>query len=381
MVDINIMENIQIKMKNGRKRILILMWKDGIGGPERSLRDLLTVFDKDKYNILILYLGGSKGVFSSEIEKMGYKVEYLKWCSGYSVMGRFKLLKKIYDFKPLIIHEHTLPPLTGIFIKLFYKNCKLIHTEHGPALLHSSGHDRLHKYLFTMEYFFYDLLIANSNVSEKALMAAYKIPNKKIKKVYLGIDFSKYKKTTRIKKINENYNIGYLGRIYNKHKGTDFLPLIARKLLDKGYHNFRFIIGGDGPDKKNIEFLCDELKVGHLFKFLGWVYDIQGFFNEIDILLAPSRFESFCISVLESISTGVKVVGFNIGGLSECFSKFPIVKLVPFGDIEAFSESIIFFINNPDTDYDYENSTKLIKKEFSIFDTSKKIQEIYDGLV
>jgi glycosyltransferase involved in cell wall biosynthesis len=45
--------------------------------------------------------------------------------------------------------------------------------------------------------------------------------------------------------------------------------------------------------------------------------NIQDFYNEIDILLIPSKSEGYCTVALEALSQGVPVVGSDIPGIRE----------------------------------------------------------------
>ncbi|MCX7957125.1 MAG: glycosyltransferase family 4 protein [Endomicrobia bacterium] len=364
------------------KKVMILVWKDGIGGAERSLYEILSKFlmYNIKYEITVVYLSGVPIFFAKKIEQMGYSVKYLNWKNGYSIIGRLKLIMLINKIKPQIIHEHITPPLTGIFIKLLFRS-KIIRSEHGEAIRHSVGGNIFLRFIHTFEYVFYDLFIANSYTTKEALIKAYYIPKEKIKVIYLGIDFDYYKKCKNVNKGNITCNIGYLGRIFDKHKGVFYLPYVAKKLKNKGYYKVNFIVGGDGPDFQKLKFLCHKLQVEHLFNFVGWVYDACDFFNKIDILVIPSRFESFSMTALEALAAGVKVVGFSIPAIEECFSEYTFVKLVPFGDVENLAESIISFISTSSNDYEKESLFQKLCEKFSIFNTVKMTHKIYESII
>ena len=118
----------------GRIRIATIIWGDGFGGAERSLCDLAAALDQSSFDMRFYYLSGRPGYFSNIIESLGFKTEFLDWKNGFDVAGRFRLLKKLKEFNPDVVHDHILPHLTRPFIKIFLRR-PIINTEHGEIFL------------------------------------------------------------------------------------------------------------------------------------------------------------------------------------------------------------------------------------------------------
>ena len=81
--------------------------------------------------------------------------------------------------------------------------------------------------------------------------------------------------------------------------------------------NYKVLIAGDGPLKKELINLAKSLQVDRKVEFLGYVPDIENFYKKIDILVVPSLHESFGMSVIEAQSLGALVIASRIGGLRE----------------------------------------------------------------
>ena len=60
-----------------------------------------------------------------------------------------------------------------------------------------------------------------------------------------------------------------------------------------------------------------------------------------DLFLLPSQTESFGLSALEALATGVPVVASNVGGLPEVIRDGETGLLRPFEDVAAMSEAAI----------------------------------------
>ena len=67
---------------------------------------------------------------------------------------------------------------------------------------------------------------------------------------------------------------------------------------------------GDGPAKKQLEIALPEAT------FLGWAEhtSLPNLYRQADLLLLPSRFDTFGCVVLEAMSCGLPVVAYNSKG-------------------------------------------------------------------
>ncbi|MCP3945125.1 MAG: glycosyltransferase family 4 protein [Desulfobacteraceae bacterium] len=360
-------------------RIAILMWKDGIGGAERSLCDLASAIDKQYFEVHFYYLSGKADYFSKRIENSGFCVSYLEWKNGYDWSGRIQLILKLKQFSPHIIHDHILPPLTRPFIKLFLLR-PIINTEHGTALQRQFGKGKKwRKFIERFDFFFCDYIAANSKASAIALEKTYRLSIKKIGVIYLGIDTNHFKKSPKKIHNSKILRIGYLGRIVNSLKGVDRLVLIAKNLHNHNGIKFKFIIAGEGEDRIKTEQFCEKMGVKKYFNFLGWVPDVKSFLETIDILIVPSRFESLGLSSIEALSMNIPVAAFDLQGLRETLAGCSIGTLVPPGNINKMTEAVIKLYKNKK---EHDNSGRhFVQKRFSNDTMAQKYQDLYFSFI
>jgi glycosyltransferase involved in cell wall biosynthesis len=100
----------------------------------------------------------------------------------------------------------------------------------------------------------------------------------------------------------------YTGRI-SKEKGVLDIPVIIR-MIKSIFPEIQVVIAGTGPAE-------DELKKAMPEAFyLGWVDQkyLPALYLASDILLLPSRFDTFSCVVLEALSCGLPVVAYNTKG-------------------------------------------------------------------
>jgi len=102
--------------------------------------------------------------------------------------------------------------------------------------------------------------------------------------------------------------IVYAGRL-SKEKGVLEIPDIAESIKQAGI-TFKLIFAGAGPEEETLRQRLPEAT------FLGWVDHtrLPDIYSNADILLLPSRFDTFSCVVLEAMSCGLPVVAYKTKG-------------------------------------------------------------------
>ena len=101
------------------------------------------------------------------------------------------------------------------------------------------------------------------------------------------------------------------------------------------------VLVGDGPDRRAAEELAGELGVLSDVRCLGKIDDVAPLLAAADLYLLPSENESFGLSALEALASGVPVVASNIGGLPEVVQHGVTGALLPIGDVEGMAAAAI----------------------------------------
>ncbi len=100
----------------------------------------------------------------------------------------------------------------------------------------------------------------------------------------------------------------YTGRI-SKEKGVLELPGIM-KMIRSVFPEIQMVVAGTGPAEEELRLAMPEAF------YLGWVDReyLPSLFMASDILLLPSRFDTFSCVVLEALSCGLPVIAYNTKG-------------------------------------------------------------------
>jgi N-acetyl-alpha-D-glucosaminyl L-malate synthase BshA len=107
------------------------------------------------------------------------------------------------------------------------------------------------------------------------------------------------------------------------------------------------VMVGDGPDRVEAEHEAQRLGVGDDVFFLGKLDVVAPLLASADLFLLPSQNESFGLSALEALATGVPVIGTRAGGLPEVVRDGETGALLPVGDVTGMAAAAIDLLGDP----------------------------------
>lgn len=111
----------------------------------------------------------------------------------------------------------------------------------------------------------------------------------------------------------------------------------------------RLIIAGDGPMKKDMELLAQNLGIAGNVEFLGWVTkdQIVKASKRSSILVLPTlRIEGFPMSIIEAMAEGLVVVASDIGGSKDAIINGSTGYLVKPGDKAVLLQVLTELVTN-----------------------------------
>lgn len=144
-------------------------------------------------------------------------------------------------------------------------------------------------------------------------------------------------------------NFGFVGRLEDR-KGVHF-AIDAVSEVAKTHDNFRFLIGGSGPDKEALRLRVKELDLDKLVIFLGKISDeeLPAFYRTLDVGFFPAyKNESFGIVLLEAMASGVPVIAGNNEGYLTLVSNGENGMIVDPKNIKQMAMIMRKAIDNPD---------------------------------
>jgi glycosyltransferase involved in cell wall biosynthesis len=115
--------------------------------------------------------------------------------------------------------------------------------------------------------------------------------------------------------------LGLLGRIEFKQKRQDFM---VQAFCDypEAFRDCRLLVGGSGPDEAPLKQLAAQCPRRNDITLLPWKNDVESFYEQIDFLMLPSRYEGMPIVMLEALARGIPVIGSARDGMAELLPPF-----------------------------------------------------------
>ncbi len=107
------------------------------------------------------------------------------------------------------------------------------------------------------------------------------------------------------------------------------------------------VMVGDGPDRVEAEAEARDLGVSDGVLFLGKIDAIADLLAGADLFLLTSDKESFGLSALEALASGVPVLGYRAGGLPEVVIDGVTGSLHTVGDVDGMAAAGIALLTDP----------------------------------
>jgi glycosyltransferase involved in cell wall biosynthesis len=362
-------------ISNKRLKIIHLRWAECIGGVENMLLNLAIYSDHNQVETSFLFLKRG-GPYEQELKSMGYSVDVIQAWRGYDPIMRWKLALKLRQLQPDIVVEHGVPPFVRPLIKIV-TGVPLLSFDHGQIEINRRKYKPWINELNGIEYrLFCDQIISNSAANARQIIEQQRISPSRVRVVHLGIDLAHFRffATRSAEDQTSELILGYVGRLQNYDKGTDYLPHLAKQLTLRGFTNFKLYIVGSGPDENAIRKLAQELGVYEWLVFIGQKNDITEWVRGMDILIVPSRTEAFGLVAVEALAVGTRVIAFAVGGLAEILTDCTAARLVAPNDIIGMADAILDLWKN----FGKEKSLEARRYVETRFDARRMVEDMME---
>jgi glycosyltransferase involved in cell wall biosynthesis len=185
-----------------------------------------------------------------------------------------------------------------------------------------------------------DLRVAMSEAVRDRLRAAG-TPEQKIVPIRNGVDLERFRGTP----ISGNNTILFAGRL-DVVKRPLLVADIANAIAKlRPQRDFRFVIAGDGPERKVFERRVHKLGLENVFDFRGHVVDLAPLYAAADLVLLTSRSEGVPLVILEALASARPVVASNVGSISEVLDSSCGILI---SRDDAFAPAIHSLLNQPE---------------------------------
>ena len=140
----------------------------------------------------------------------------------------------------------------------------------------------------------------------------------------------------------------------------------------------KLLMIGEGPEKKDAKKLVKKLGLDDNVVFLGNSYEIDRILCYSDLFILPSETESFGLSALEAMASGVPVISTNSGGLPEVNVQGVSGFLSNVGDIEDMTKNAIYLLSNEKRLEEFKTNAKKEAQKFDLHQIVPQYEAIYE---
>jgi len=167
-------------------------------------------------------------------------------------------------------------------------------------------------------------------------------PAERIRVILNGVDTERFSPSPRAQE-QEVPTVMTVRRLVPKNGVRYFVEACPRVESDA-----RFVIVGDGPERRNLEGLSRDLGLGDVLDFRGPVPNdlLPGIMAQADILVVPSLVEASSISLLEAMAMAKPAIVTNIPGIDEVASPDRSIMVSP-ADPGQLAHAIDLLLSDP----------------------------------
>jgi L-malate glycosyltransferase len=230
-----------------------------------------------------------------------------------------------------------------------------------------------------------DVLIAPGYSVKEHLISYFNKKESKIKVVFNTIELSRPEieiSTDELKKKleieNDQFIIGYIGRLDFEEKGVDIL-LESFKLFNIKNPNSKLLLIGSGKNERSIKKFISENNLPAIL--INPVENIYDYLNIFNVLVLPSRTDPFPLTMLLSGAAKVPFIGSSVGGIKELIRDENNGLLFDRNDVNDLSEKIEkYYFDKRLAEICAENLYIEVMSNFTSVNYLKQIIEIYSSL-
>jgi len=377
-------------------RVLQIIESTGKGGSRNHLCSLAHNLNKDRFKVTVICSTLRDKDFYKDIQKMeevGIDVIILQMRRDISplsdLIAFFKLCLYIRKGRYDIVHTHS--SKAGFLGRLAARLMEIkviIHTPHCfcfEALDMNKVKKFIYFYIEKFAALFCDKIITVSESQRQDIIKRDLVNSRKVITIENAVDIYKFsnnrldivRKKQELGLNNSSTILGTVG-ILIKRKGQRYLIEAISQIVKEGF-DVRLIIAGEGPLRKDLEILKDNLGLDSRIKFLGFREDIPQILSFMDIFVFSSLWgEGMPLALLEAMACGLPVISTEVHGAIDLLQGNKRGILVRKKDVKGLVEAIRFLVCNPDEAKKMgREAQRLICENYSLKKQIDRIEGLY----
>jgi glycosyltransferase involved in cell wall biosynthesis len=207
-----------------------------------------------------------------------------------------------------------------------------------------------------------------------------KIPSRKLEVIRNGIDLARFPFVQRSNQVGPRRAV-HVARISYASKDQRTLMSAVRIVADR-QPDFVLDIVGDGPDRGDLEAMCDKLHLRPHVNFIGFRDDVHHYLSQAEFFVLSSETEGVSITLLEAAASGLPIVATNVGGNPEVTVHGETGLLVPPRSPAALAAAMLEMLSDPNRARQMGLAgRRRVEEHFDLRSSVERYEELYRSLL
>lgn len=346
-------------------KIIHIVWGLSMGGVETMLVNIANEQTKLGHDVHIIVINNIYDESLISLIDKRIKMHFLERKKGSkSILPIIALNFLLVVLNPDIIHSHT-ASICKLLLPIFKKKlCITIHDIISTVSCNLKNAKRI----FAISDCVKDDIYNKLNIQAITINNGVKIESIKSKTNYTN---------------TKNFKIVQISRLMHEKKGQHILIKALSILYKKGYTNIQLDFIGEGDSLTFLEKLAFDLNLNNHVNFLGcksqqFVFD---HLCDYDLLVQPSIFEGFGLTVAEAMAAKVPVLVSQNQGPLEIIDNGKYGYYFSNGDADSCSRMIEQIISSGTDMSMIESAYKHVLEYYNIKITAKNYIDAYKSMI
>jgi glycosyltransferase involved in cell wall biosynthesis len=354
------------------------------GGAERVAVHIVTGLNRERYEPVLVSLLGRVGCdLDRSLEESGVEGRYLGKHLGFDYRMYSRVYDALKDCRADIIHTH-LQVLRYVFPSAaLVKRPSMFHTVHNLAEREIEPGMR-----WAQQYALQHGVVPIAVADEVAISLERVYGISKCRVIPNGIPTSSYA-SPKIPRWEWRVKEGFAQSDVLFVCVARFAPQKNHALLLEAFaegpakdRKAHLVLIGEGVLRGKLEAQTKTLGLSGRVHFLGPRTDIPDVLGAMDVFVLSSDFEGNPLSVMEAMASGLPIVSTAAGGVPALFESGKQGLLVPPGDHQSLSKSMMFLLQNHEARYSWGvAAAQRAREKFDAFTMVRAYEETYEQVL
>lgn len=364
---------------SGRTPILLIGDTLNTGGTEGQFVEIACGLDRSRWDVGVACMS-AEGPLRGRLEAADLR----PWSCGPRsfksprfVMAVASLARYLRRQRVRLVHTFDFySNLLGIPAARLAGVPAILASQRDLGNLRSPLQQRLHRTVLRLA----DRILVNSQAAAARVETYRGLAPDRVVLIRNGIDLARFPMSSRPIPTPGRVTVGTLTNL-RREKGMEDL-VRAAAIVHTRYPAVRFVVWGDGPEKRRLEDLIRSLGLGDVVALRGRTSAPEAALRELDIFVLPSLSEASSNALLEAMASGPAVVATEVGGNVEMLDGGRAGLLVPPASPSTLAAAILSLAEAPSRSTELAaRARRRVENEFDRSRMLADLENLYDVML